>query len=197
MLNRQDVSDSASPQGDCPSRQIEEEVYAMERRSLLRVLAATLLAWTTRRAQALLRPPTVRSSLTDSQGVSTSSGPSALLVRIDMVVGKSTQYQRAVGEVVRRSLLNVLKVPKHNWFETINVHSVDQMPFDRNYLGIHRTDDCVFIQITLGVRIGLELKKRFYKAVADGLHRSIEIKREDVFINLVEVPEENWSLRPT
>ena len=111
-----------------------------------------------------------------------------------MAVGKSLRYQRAIGDVVRRSLQNVLHVPKHNWFEVVTQHSVDQMPFDRNYLGIHRTDDCVFIQITLGNGHSLELKKRFYKAVSDGLHEAVEIRQEDVFISLVEVSEENWSL---
>jgi 4-oxalocrotonate tautomerase len=67
------------------------------------------------------------------------------------------------------------------------------MPFARDYLGIHRTDDCVFIQITLESGHRLELKKRFYRAIADGLHHSVKLRREDVFINLVEVPTENWS----
>jgi hypothetical protein len=29
--------------------------------------------------------------------------------------------------------------------------------------------------------------------VADGLHARLDVRREDVFINLVEVPKENWS----
>jgi phenylpyruvate tautomerase PptA (4-oxalocrotonate tautomerase family) len=39
----------------------------------------------------------------------------------------------------------------------------------------------------------IELKQRFYKAIADGLHEGVKLRREDVFINLVEVPKENWS----
>ena len=31
------------------------------------------------------------------------------------------------------------------------------------------------------------------RALADGLHEGVKLRREDVFINLVEVPEENWS----
>ena len=33
----------------------------------------------------------------------------------------------------------------------------------------------------------------FYKAVADGLHERVGLRREDVFISLVEVKKENWS----
>jgi phenylpyruvate tautomerase PptA (4-oxalocrotonate tautomerase family) len=37
------------------------------------------------------------------------------------------------------------------------------------------------------------MKKAFYKRVADDLHARLGIRREDVFINLVEVAKENWS----
>ena len=35
--------------------------------------------------------------------------------------------------------------------------------------------------------------ERFYKAVADGLHEQLKLRREDVLINLVEVRKEDWS----
>jgi 4-oxalocrotonate tautomerase len=164
----------------------------MKRRSVLQGLVATVLAWTARRGRA--------SSLSGAMSPTSSYGQrsskyarTSTLVRIDMVLGKPLRYQRDVGFVVRSSLLDVLNVPKHNWFEVIREYSVDQMPFDRNYLGIHRTNDCVFIQVTLGCGHSIELKKRFYKAVVDGLRKTVKIRPGDIFISLVEVPEENWS----
>jgi 4-oxalocrotonate tautomerase len=67
------------------------------------------------------------------------------------------------------------------------------LQFDRDYLGIHRSDDCIFLQITLNSGRTVEMKQRFYKAVAVGLHEHVKVRREDVLINLVEVPKENWS----
>jgi phenylpyruvate tautomerase PptA (4-oxalocrotonate tautomerase family) len=115
------------------------------------------------------------------------------LVRIDLVSGKSKDYQQQVGEVVYQSLLYVFNVPEHDRFQVITEHPLEQMPFDRDYQGVHRTDDCIFIQITLNNGRDVELKKRFYKAVADGLHQAVKLRREDLFISLVEVPKENWS----
>ncbi len=51
----------------------------------------------------------------------------------------------------------------------------------------------VFLQITLNSGRTVEMKQRFYKAVADGLHAALKLRREDVFISLVEVAKENWS----
>ena len=39
----------------------------------------------------------------------------------------------------------------------------------------------------------LELKKLFYKTVAERLHGELGVRLQDVFINLVEVKKENWS----
>jgi phenylpyruvate tautomerase PptA (4-oxalocrotonate tautomerase family) len=37
------------------------------------------------------------------------------------------------------------------------------------------------------------MKQTFFKRVADDLHAQLKIRREDVFIQLVEVAKENWS----
>jgi phenylpyruvate tautomerase PptA (4-oxalocrotonate tautomerase family) len=115
------------------------------------------------------------------------------LVRIDLAEGKAPEYGIQIGQVVYQALVDVLNAPKNDLFQIITEHRKAGLQFDRNYLGVHRSDDCIFIQITLNSGRTLEMKQRFYKAVADGLHEKLKLRREDVFINLVEVPKENWS----
>jgi 4-oxalocrotonate tautomerase len=115
------------------------------------------------------------------------------LVRIDLVEGKTTEYRAQIGEVVYQALLGAFGVPKDDRFQVITEHPADELLFDRNYLAIHRSDDCIFIQITMSTGRTIEMKQRFYKAVADGLQEKLKLRREDVFINLVEVNKENWS----
>jgi phenylpyruvate tautomerase PptA (4-oxalocrotonate tautomerase family) len=47
--------------------------------------------------------------------------------------------------------------------------------------------------VTLSVGRTVEAKQDFYRRIADELHRCLGVRREDVFINLVEVVRENWS----
>jgi 4-oxalocrotonate tautomerase len=115
------------------------------------------------------------------------------LVRIDLVEGKTAEYRRQVGQIVYKAMLDVLGVPKDDHFQIITEHSKAGLQFDRTYLGVHRSDDCIFSQITLNSGRSVEMKQRFYKTVADGLHETLAVRREDVFINLVEVSKENWS----
>ena len=115
------------------------------------------------------------------------------LVRIDLLEGKPPEYRIQVGQIVYQALLDAFTVPKDDRFQIVTEHPKAELLFDRDYLGIHRSDDCIFVQITLSSGRTVEMKQRFYKAVADGLHDALKLRREDVFISLVEVPKENWS----
>jgi 4-oxalocrotonate tautomerase len=114
-------------------------------------------------------------------------------VRIDLAEGKPAAYRRLLGDVVYEAMTHAIDVPKDDRFQIITEHPPEGLAFDRNYLGIARTAECVFIQITLTEGRTVEKKRAFYKAIADGLHERLGLRREDVFINLVEVREEDWS----
>jgi phenylpyruvate tautomerase PptA (4-oxalocrotonate tautomerase family) len=90
-------------------------------------------------------------------------------------------------------MLDTLGMPKDDRFQVIAEHAKSGLLFDRSYLGIERSDDCIFLQITLNSGRSLETKQRFYKTVVDALHEKLKLRREDVVINLVEVAKENWS----
>jgi len=115
------------------------------------------------------------------------------LARIDLARGKSAEYRAAVGEVVYDGIIEILKAPKDDRFQVITEHSAGDFVFDPNYLGIERSKDCIFVQVTMNEGRTLDQKRDFYKFVADGLHERLKLRREDVLINLVEVKKENWS----
>jgi 4-oxalocrotonate tautomerase len=115
------------------------------------------------------------------------------LVRIDLAQGKSADYRSTIGDVVYDAMIATLNVPQNDRFQIITEHPTEGLNFDRSYLGIQRSGDCVFIQVTLNGGRTVEQKRAFYQAIADGLHQRLNHRREDVFINLVEVVKENWS----
>jgi 4-oxalocrotonate tautomerase len=114
------------------------------------------------------------------------------LVRIDLRKGKDAAYRQQVGLVVYDAMVAV-GVPANDRFQVVSEHEADSFLFDPDYLGIHRTDDLVIVQITWNEGRAVEQKKQLYKAIAEGLAKSPGVRKEDVFINLVEVKRENWS----
>jgi 4-oxalocrotonate tautomerase len=115
------------------------------------------------------------------------------LARIDLAEGQSAEYRRTIGEVVYDAMIEILNVPEDDRFQVISEHAAGDFIFDSNYLGVQRSKNCVFIQVTLNAGRTLDQKSAFYKAIADGLHERLSLRREDVFINLIEVSKENWS----
>jgi len=114
------------------------------------------------------------------------------LVRIDLRKGKQASYREAISRIVHEALLGV-GVPKDDRFQLISEHDSENFVFDPNYLDIRRTENLVIIQITWNEGRTVEQKKALYKAIADGLAATLSLRREDVFIVLVEVKKENWS----
>jgi phenylpyruvate tautomerase PptA (4-oxalocrotonate tautomerase family) len=113
--------------------------------------------------------------------------------RIDLIEGKSSDYRRTVSEVVYDAMIRTLNVPQDDRFQVITEHPAENFVCDPNYLSVSRTAECIFIQVTLNEGRAVEMKRAFYKAIADGLHERLGLRREDVLINLVEVKKENWS----
>lgn len=114
------------------------------------------------------------------------------LVRIDLLKGKNAAYRQEIGRVVYEALVAV-GVPVNDRFQVITEHEAADFLFAPDYLGIHHSEDLVMIQITWNEGRSTEQKQSLYKAIADGLHAAIGLRREDVIINLVEVKKENWS----
>ena len=114
------------------------------------------------------------------------------LVRIDLRKGKQTAYREAISRIVQESLVSV-GVPKDDRFQVIAEHDAENFVFDPNYLDIRRTEDLVIIQITWNEGRTVEQKTALYKAIADGLAATLSLRREDVFVSLIEVKRENWS----
>ncbi|HET6892493.1 MAG TPA: tautomerase family protein [Pyrinomonadaceae bacterium] len=115
------------------------------------------------------------------------------LVRISLMKGRSEGFGKKIGEVVYRTMVDTINVPANDNFQLITEHDSNTLIYDPSYLSIPRTDGIVIMQITLNEGRTAELKKAFFKALAQRLNAELGIRAEDIFVSLVEVKKENWS----
>jgi len=115
------------------------------------------------------------------------------LVRIDLVRGKPAAIRKRIGEIVYTAMREVINVPENDKFQVITQHDAEELNVADSYLGNSYSADIILIQITLNAGRTVEMKKAFFKRIADDLHDQLKVRREDVVINLVEVAKENWS----
>jgi len=114
------------------------------------------------------------------------------LVRIDMRTGRPPGFREALGNAVYEAMHDAANVPAGDRFIVVNEHDDIGLQYDASYLGVFRTDGIVVIQITLNQGRTIAVKRLLYQRVTDRLE-ALGVRREDVFISLVEVPKENWS----
>jgi phenylpyruvate tautomerase PptA (4-oxalocrotonate tautomerase family) len=114
------------------------------------------------------------------------------LVRIDLPQSIDADRAQKIGETINNAMIDVINVPKGDKFQVITRHPPEGRNLTSEYLGNQYSSNVALIQITLNQGRTVELKKAFYQRVANDL-AELGLRKQDVVINLVEVPKENWS----
>lgn len=115
------------------------------------------------------------------------------LIRISMKKGTSAAYRKAIVTGIYEAMRETFNVPEDDRFMLLHQHDDDEFDCDADYMGVHRTQSLVVIQITANNTRNIEQKKALYAAIVARLGQNPGIRPEDVFINLIEVMKENWS----
>ena len=116
------------------------------------------------------------------------------LTHIALRSGKTDAYRQAICDSIHRAMHDTFNVPEDNNFVFITEHDGSNFRYDASYLGIARSGDLIFIQITANNTRSVEQKKALFRRIAELLGQAPGVRPEDVFVSLVEVEKENWSL---
>jgi phenylpyruvate tautomerase PptA (4-oxalocrotonate tautomerase family) len=115
------------------------------------------------------------------------------LVRMTLTAGRPAAERRRIADAIHKALVDTANVPADDRFQVVQEVPADSLIWDAGYLGQSRSAQVVFIEITLNTGRTLEVKKALYAAIAAGLGKAAGVRPDDVLVNLVEVPRENWS----
>lgn len=115
------------------------------------------------------------------------------IVNISMRAGKPAAYRQAIFDSLYQALREALNVPEDDQFMTITEH--DAANFRQgNAFDIERSDDLVYIRITVFDTRTVEQKKALFHKTAELLAESPGIRPQDLFVNIYDAPKENWSV---
>jgi len=113
--------------------------------------------------------------------------------RISLNAGQTPAYLAAVSASVHQALVQAFDVPQDDCFQVIHQHAPGELVFDRHYLGGPRSGSFVLIHITAGRTRSAQTKKSFFRRVAEALHESPGIRKEDVMVIISTTGPEDWS----
>jgi 4-oxalocrotonate tautomerase len=116
------------------------------------------------------------------------------LARIDISHSAPPERIRVVSEAIYNAMVEIAGVPPHDKFQVVTRHAADEIIFPaEGYLGLTYTSDIIIIQVTWVAGRSIDVKKRFYRLVADEIRARAGVRKEDVWISLVDSSREDWS----
>tara|TARA_R110002049_G_scaffold188365_1_gene356755 strand:- start:181 stop:591 length:411 start_codon:yes stop_codon:yes gene_type:complete len=115
------------------------------------------------------------------------------ITHISMQSGKSQAYRQAIFDSLYQALRETLEVPADDQFMTITEHDATNFRYGAAF-GVVRSDDLLYIRITVFDSRTVEQKKALFHRIAGLLAENPGVRPEDVFINISDSPKENWSV---
>jgi 4-oxalocrotonate tautomerase len=119
---------------------------------------------------------------------------------VTLAEGITSQERRAqIGDGIYRALIDVANVPGDDRFQVINEVPSANLIYSPDYMGFDRSPSVVFIQIFFNADRfffnagrSVDVKRALYGRIAENLG-AVGVRGDDILINLVEMPKENWS----
>lgn len=115
------------------------------------------------------------------------------LVRLTLRKGKSPEFLREATSAIHDALVATANVPPDDRFHVIDEVEHANLIAHPTYAGVERSDDVIFVEITLNAGRTVEVKRALYADIVKRLNTALDVRPDDVLINLVEVTKENWS----
>jgi len=116
------------------------------------------------------------------------------LVRINLSKSYSPEQRQIVSDVIYAAMIEIANVPQHDKFQIFTAHSDGELVYPRDgYLGVDYTSKIIFIQVFWVAGRTTDVKKAFYRRIADDLHAKLGIRKQDVWITLADNAREDWS----
>ena len=116
------------------------------------------------------------------------------LARIDVSRNASPELIRAVSEAIYGAMVDIANVPANDKFQVVTRHAADEIVYPKEgYLGVDYSPGIILIQVTWVGGRSTEVKKKFYQRIADELHEKQGVRKQDVWISLVDSGREDWS----
>ena len=115
------------------------------------------------------------------------------LIHINLRAGKPPAYRQAIFDGLYRAMREALDVPEDDQFMTMSEYDSANFRTGTAY-GVARSEDVVYIQITVFDTRTPEQKKALFKRTAELLGKNPGIRPEDVFVTILPSAKVNWSV---
>ena len=112
------------------------------------------------------------------------------LVKIEILMGKSKEYKKAILDGVHSALIEAFKIPEND--KNHRLYELDKENFE---FPDDKSDQFTSIELTVFKGRSFEAKKHLYSAIVRNLKNNPGINGNDILIIINEPQMENWGIR--
>jgi phenylpyruvate tautomerase PptA (4-oxalocrotonate tautomerase family) len=115
-------------------------------------------------------------------------------VRIDVLRADQAKLD-ALGRAVQEALIDAIGIPPDDLFQVLTSHDgvTGAFRYDRDYLGVHRDDGLVFVDITMRSGRTSERKQALYRRIAELASKYADTEPRNIFATIHENDLPDWS----
>jgi 4-oxalocrotonate tautomerase len=115
------------------------------------------------------------------------------LITLSLEAGRTPEQKRQLADAVYEALRAGIQIPENDRFVAIREHAVGDLIADPGYLGVARSEQPVFVEITLRHGRPTEKKQALYREIARRMSATGLVRAEDILIVLRENETPDWS----
>jgi phenylpyruvate tautomerase PptA (4-oxalocrotonate tautomerase family) len=115
------------------------------------------------------------------------------LAKIHIRKGHPVERKRAIADAVQASLIAVLEIPEQDRFQLIQEYEDDHFIHTDAFLDLTYTRDLVMIELAFMEGRSDDLKKALLADLNQRLVATADVRPDDVFVAIYEVPPANFS----
>ncbi len=113
-------------------------------------------------------------------------------IRIYVDKSISKENKKEISNAIHNSLIESFNIPIKDKFQVFIEVDKEDLIFPDEYLG-NSYSNILFINITCKKGRTKEQKKKLYKLCVETISEKTKIKKDDVFITIIENNQNNWS----
>ena len=115
-------------------------------------------------------------------------------VRIDALQADAAKLD-GIGRAVHEALIDAIGIPADDLFQVLTSHdgAAGTFRYDPDYLGVHRDDGIVYVDITMRSGRTDEQKQALYARIAELASKYAGTEPRNVFVTIHENQFADWS----
>jgi phenylpyruvate tautomerase PptA (4-oxalocrotonate tautomerase family) len=115
-------------------------------------------------------------------------------VRTALPAGTDLDRKRSIVKGIHDALVEGIGMPEDELFNLVTEYRDGEFFFDRRFNGIARSDNVIFVEITMRRGRSDAMKRALYAAIARNLEADAAVSPRDVFIFMHENDYSDWSV---